>query len=100
MRFEQEPFDLSTSSEVLRLVEEVYASGKPRALRRDGEVLAMLLPVPVRKSNRLQKRNLSSQDVAAFRAAAGTWSDMDVDQFLADVYAARDVPEDRPSVDL
>ena len=94
MRFEQEPFDLNTSPEVLRLAEEVQASGKPRALRHDGEVLAVLVPAPVRKSNRLQKRSLSSQDVADFRAAAGTWSDMDVDQFLDDVYAARDVPED------
>lgn len=75
MRFEQEPFDLSTSPEVLRLAEEVQASSKPRALRRNGEVLAVLLPAPIPKPSRLQKRNLSPQDVADFRAAAGTWSD-------------------------
>ncbi len=100
MRFEQESFDLNTSPEILRLAEEVRASGRPRALRRDGEVLAVILPVHTRKPSRLQKPKLSPQDIADFRAAAGSWSEIDVDQFLADVYAARDIPEDRPSVDL
>jgi hypothetical protein len=39
MRFEQEPFDLSTSPEVLRLAEEVHASSKPRAFGATGKSL-------------------------------------------------------------
>jgi hypothetical protein len=92
---EEDSFDLSTSPEVLRLAEEVHASGKPRTLRSNGEVLAVLLPFSGRGPRSLKKRELSAQDVDDFRAAAGSWSDIDVDQFMADVYTARDVPEER-----
>lgn len=103
MRQEHEPYDLDASPELLRLAEEVRASGKPRALRRgrDGEVLAVLLPFTGRGPGRLKKRALSAQDIADFRDAAGTWSDaIDLDAFLNSVYTARDVPEDRHAVDL
>lgn len=97
---QEDVFDLNSSPELLRLAEEVRASGKPRALRHNGEVLAVLLPFSGGKRRSLKQRTLSARDVAEFRAAAGSWSDVDVDQFLADTYAARDVPDERPSVDL
>jgi hypothetical protein len=100
MRQEHEPYDLDTSPELLRLAEEVRASGKPRALRRGGEVLAVLMPFTGRRLGRLKKRTLSAQDIADFRKAAGTWSGVNLDEFLGGVYAAREEPEDRPSVDL
>lgn len=100
VRQEQESFDLSASPELLRLAEEVHATGRPRVLRRDGEVLALLLPVSGGKRRGLKKRDLSAQDVEDFRSAAGSWPDADVDAFLANIYAARDVTDDRPPVDL
>jgi hypothetical protein len=43
---------------------------------------------------------LTANDVAAFREAAGSWADIDVERFLADMYAARNVPDERPAVEL
>lgn len=97
---QDDAFDLSTSPELLRLAEEVHASGKPRTLRRDGEVLAVLLPYSGGRSRPLTRRELSARSIEDFRAAAGSWSDVDVDQLLAGIYAARDVPDERPSADL
>ena len=99
MREEQDTFDLTTSPELLRLAEEVHASGRPRMLRRNGEVIGVLVPRSSGKSRRLKKRTMSARDVADFHAAAGSWSDVNVDQFLTDVYAAREVLEERLPVD-
>lgn len=85
--------------ELVRLAEEVRASGRPRELRRNGETLAVIMPLP-RRPRRLASRRLSVPALEAFRAAAGSWSDVNVDTFLADVYAAREVPDDRPPVAL
>jgi hypothetical protein len=100
MREEDEPIDVSASPELLRLAEEVRSTGKPRVLRRDGEALAMIVPLSPKGARGLRKRALSARDIDAFRSAAGTWSDVDVERFLMDVYAARDVPDERPSVEL
>ncbi len=100
MRREDEPVDVTASPELQRLAEEVRRTGKPRLLRREGEALAMIVPLPMKASRPLEKRALTTQDVEAFRAAAGTWSDVDVDRFLTEVYAARDVPDERPPVEL
>ncbi len=100
MRAEHEPIDVSASPELLRLAEEVRSTGRPRVLRRDGEALAMIVPLPPRGARGLKQRALSARDVAIFRSAAGTWSDVDVERFLAEVYAARDVPDERPPVEL
>ena len=100
MRAEHEPIDIGSSPELLRLAEEVRSTGKPRVLRRDGEALAMIVPLSTRDARGLKQRALSARDVEAFRSAAGTWSDVDVERFLADIYAARDVPDERPPVEL
>jgi len=78
VRQELEPYDLSRSPELLRLAEEVQASGKPRPLRRNGEALAVLLPFSGKGPGRLTKRTLSTEDVDDFCAAAGSWSDVDL----------------------
>ncbi len=100
MRHERddESVDISEWPELLRLVEEVRATGRPRALRREGETLAVIAPLSRASGRRLKKRTLTPQALDAFRAAAGSWSDVDVDRFLADVYAARDVPDERSPV--
>lgn len=99
-RQDDESLDVSASPDLLSLAEAVRSSGRPRALRREGETIAVIVPFFATGARRLAQRNLTPEDSAAFRAAAGTWADVDVDRFLADAYAARDIPEDRPQVDL
>jgi hypothetical protein len=100
MHQDNEPIDITTSPELRHLAEEVQRTGKPRMLRRNGEALAMIIPLSTQSTHRIAKRELTAQDLDAFRPAAGTWSDVDVEQFLTDVYVARDVPDDHPSVEL
>jgi predicted nucleic acid-binding protein len=51
----------------------------------------MIVPLPTGGARRLKPRRLSAEDIAAFRAAAGTWADVDVESLLADLYAAPDL---------
>jgi hypothetical protein len=103
MRYERradESVDVSASPELLRLAEEVQSTGKSRELRRGRETLALVVPFSATGARRHTKRELTVQDIEAFRAAAGSWSDVDVERFLGDIYTARDVPDERPEVDL
>jgi hypothetical protein len=95
-----ESMDVSASPELLRLAEEVRSTGKSRELRRGRETLALIVPFTATGARRHTKRELTTQDIEAFRGAAGSWSDVDVERFLADVYTARDVPDERPEVEL
>jgi hypothetical protein len=99
MHEEDEPIDVTALPELRRLAEAVRRSGKPRLLRRDGETLAMLVPLAKKAVRPLVLRKLTAKDIAAFRAAAGTWSDVTVEHFVTDVYTARDVADGRPPVD-
>jgi hypothetical protein len=100
MHEEDEPIDITAIPELRRLAEAVRRSGKPRLLRRDGEALAMLVPLAMNAARPLARRTLTPDDIAAFHAAAGTWSDVAVEQFVTDIYAARDVPDERSPVEL
>src|SRR5207253_1443011 len=70
---------ISDLPELVRLAEEVRASQTPRLLRRDGEDLAVLMPLAPRPRGR---RARSPADREAFLASAGSWRDVDVDAFL------------------
>jgi hypothetical protein len=83
MARELRSMDISDAPELLRLAEEVREAGEPRLLRRNGEDLVIVSPV-VRKTMRRTRRTRTEEDLAAFRAAAGSWSDVDTDKFLAD----------------
>ncbi len=90
--------DIGASPELLRLAEEVRVANEPLILQRNGEDLAVVMPIhPKRK--RAAKQAKPALDFAAFEAAAGGWSDVDTDRLLADVYADRE-RGDRPSVEL
>jgi hypothetical protein len=92
-----EPLDVTNRPELLALAQEVSASGRPRLLRRNGETLAML--VPVTTSRRSRKRRKTKADYEAFLSAAGSWSDVDTDELLATIYESRDRSL-RPTLDL
>ncbi len=89
--------DISDVPDMLRLAEEVHRTGDPRVLRRDGEDLAMVVPMPRPRKTRLKKP--TAADYAAFRSAAGSWADIDTDTLIEDIYRARGEgtrPIDRP----
>jgi hypothetical protein len=80
--------DISDMPDLLRVVEEVRASHKPRELTRDGETLAVLSPARGRRSSR-QSRKPTAEQLASFRAAAGSWADVDTDRLIEDIYETR-----------
>ncbi len=91
--------DISDVPEILRLAEEVRRAGEPRILRKDGQDLAVLAPLPQSK-RRGNSHKLSGADLAAFRSAAGGWEGLiDIDQFIDDIYESRRIST-RPRVEL
>jgi hypothetical protein len=90
--------DISDTPELVRLAEEVRASGEPRVLRHDGQDVAVLTPIGARK-HRPRRLNRAADD-AVFLSSAGGWKDnVDVGKFLADNYQSRSLSS-RPPVDL
>ncbi len=94
------PIDISTMKlpDLLRVVEEVSTTKKPRILKVHSETLAILMPVGTVVKPK-EKRVKTKADYEAFRKAAGSWKDMDVEQFKADIYASRRLST-RPLVNL
>jgi hypothetical protein len=91
--------DISDAPQLLQLAEEVHRTHESWVLRRDGEDLALVVPLPAPATKRRRSRIKTEADFAAFRSAAGSWSDVDTDRLLADIYADRE-RSDRPPVDL
>jgi hypothetical protein len=86
--------DISKTPELLHMAEEVAKSGKPRLLRREHEDLAVLSPARKRGKGRVK----TEADWEAFRSAAGSWKDFDLDKFFADLEDSRRLT--RPPADL
>ena len=93
------PIDISSNAELLRLAEEVEATKKPRELKRDRKTLAILMPVTASAKGK-KKRAITKVDYAAFRAAFGSWKDVDTKALLNDIYADRRLTNTRLSVKL
>jgi hypothetical protein len=83
MAKELRPLDVTNVPDLLRLAEEIRETGESRVLRRHDEDLAIVGPVSAKAKARVTHRP-SKNDLAAFRAAAGSWADVDTDRFLAD----------------
>lgn len=98
MAKEVKPIDITTEPVLLRLAEEVLTSGEPRVLRREDEDLVMVTPVRRARSRR-SKRTPSKADYEAFLSSAGSWSDVDTEKLVADVYESRR-RSTRPPVEL
>lgn len=90
--------DITDVPDALRIAEEVRRDGEPRILRRDGEDLAILTPLP-RPKRRRRDRTLSQEDYEAFRSAAGGWKDIDTDKLIENIYESRRIST-RPPVEL
>jgi hypothetical protein len=99
MRRKPRILDVTSIPELLRLAEEVEASGEPYVLRRDREDLAVVVPVSNSDRRPRRPRAKTREDLEAFRSAAGSWRGFDVDRFLADNAASREASV-RPPVEL
>ena len=81
--------------EMLRLAEDVQESEEPRLLRRDGVDVAVLIPLGFAKDVGLRGPRTEA-DLQAFRAAAGSWADVDTDALIEDIYEQRGRPARSP----
>lgn len=97
MTRELQSIDISNSPDLLRLAREIQVSREGRVLRRNGEDVAILLPVRKPATKRSRKKSRESA-YEAFRAAAGSWADVDIDQFLKDNARSRRISS-RPRVE-
>ncbi len=80
--------DVTDEPELLRLAEDVRSTGESRVLRRNGEDLAVVIPVAP-SMDEGAGRVKTAEDLAAFRAAAGSWKDFDLDHFVVTLGASR-----------
>ncbi len=99
MAREMIPVDITHTPEVLRLAEEVRSSKTPRVLRRNGEEIAVLMPLsPARRRGKKAKAHTKA-DYEAFLSSAGSWrGNVDVEKFHRDLEESRRLT--RPPVDL
>jgi ABC-type metal ion transport system substrate-binding protein len=91
------PIDISANPELLRIAEEVAATKTPRELKRDNRTVAVIMPaitLPAKKA-----REKTRADYEAFKSAAGSWKDVDVEKFKAAIYESRKLST-RPPVSL
>lgn len=81
------------SDHLATLIERVLREGEPVMIETgEGELVALTPVSPARARARTEA------DWAAFRAAAGSWADVDIEAFLKDIYKSRH--SSRPPVDL
>jgi hypothetical protein len=95
---DRETVDISKSPDLLRLVEEVRRSNTPRVLRADNEDVAVLIPVAETKRPK-RKRVKTDADYRAFLDSAGSWADVDTEEFKRYIRERRDASS-RPPVEL
>jgi hypothetical protein len=90
---------VTDAPELLRLAEEVRQSGKPRLLRRGGQDLAILSPIgPASRRSTRKAKAYTRADDDAFLAAAGAWTDFDLEGYLKNNEESR--RRSRPPVEL
>jgi hypothetical protein len=63
------PVEITTNTDLLRVIEEVSQTRRPRIVSRDHEPVAVISPVRKHSS----PRRPSGADIAATQAAAGAW---------------------------
>jgi hypothetical protein len=97
MAAEHEPIEIGDKPELLRLVEEVEASGKPCVLQRNGQDVAVMLPI---EADALELRSTSEDDplwgiVGMFTSDGPSDVSSNKHKYLADAYG--DLHENSPT---
>lgn len=91
--------DISSVPDLVRIAEEVRTSGRPRILRRNGEDMAMVIPIGHGRKHRT-RRARAQADYDTFLATAGGWKGLvDGDKLLADINESRELST-KPPVEL
>ncbi|HYT43422.1 MAG TPA: hypothetical protein VEP90_13875 [Methylomirabilota bacterium] len=78
--------DIRNYPELLRLVEEVATTKKPRELKRVNKIVAVLSPAISENKEKWE----------TIRATFGSWSDLDTDELIANIHRWRQ-EESRPA---
>jgi hypothetical protein len=90
------PVEITNNTDLLRLIEEVSRTNRPKTLCRGSEPIVVVSPVRKRRAAKLP----SADDIAATMASAGGWRDLvDVERFKEDNRRQKLVST-RPAVDL
>lgn len=93
------PIDITNIPELVRIAEEVEATKTPRELRRKNKPVAIITPLrPVGRATKYKAK--TTADYEAFRAAAGSWKDVDTDTLLENIYEDRRRTNTRPPAKL
>ncbi|HJW27966.1 MAG TPA: hypothetical protein VJ508_01820 [Saprospiraceae bacterium] len=80
------PIDISNMPDLLDLVEKVESENKPRELIRDNKPVAIITPI-----------FKSKEEWEKIKAAFGSWSDLNADELIANIYNWRKTGS-RPAV--
>lgn len=99
MARERRWIDIGHVPELLRIVEDVRRSRRPRVLRKDKEDLAVVIPAEPTSLVRTKRRKTAA-DREAFLSSAGSWKAIvDVERLAAGVRDSRR-RSSRPPVSL
>jgi len=89
MAKEMRSIDISGVPDLVKIAEEVRMTGKPRILRRNGEEMAMVIPISLTRRHKATQ-NRTKSDYDAFLSAAGGWKGLvDADKLIEDIYESR-----------
>jgi hypothetical protein len=83
--------DIDDVPDLRRLVQELRESGESGVLREGGEPVALLVPLAEEEAAvEYPWRPKTPEDYEALRSAAGGWKGFDGEQFLREIFAARE----------
>jgi hypothetical protein len=72
------PIEVTSNTDLLRLIEEVSRTNRPKTLSRGNEPIVVVSPVRKRRAG----KSPSAEDIAATKASAGAWRGLvDVERF-------------------
>jgi hypothetical protein len=86
---------LEDGPDLVRVIEEVHADRTPRAIERDGEVLAVIVgPEEAPTKLDLLKSSRNLDEILKF---AGVWADLDADRMIENIHRwRREAPPSPP----
>src|SRR5947209_14359624 len=80
--------DITNMPELARIAEEVAATKTPLELRRENKTVAVITPVTGGRKAK-KPTGKTKADYEAFKAAAGSWKDVDTDRLITTIYEVR-----------